>query len=93
MSFRFRKTIRLLPGLRLNLSKSGVSASVGKAGATVNLSDKGVRGTVGLPGTGISYSERLATGEPATGGKTSRWLIVTLLLALGIAIAHFMLAR
>lgn len=88
MGFRFRKTIKLLPGLRLNLSKSGVSASVGKAGATVNVSDKGVRGTVGLPGTGISYTERLATGEPATGGKTSRWLIVMLLLAIAVAIAQ-----
>ena len=88
MGFRFRKTIKLLPGLRLNLSKSGVSASVGKAGATVNISDKGVRGTVGLPGTGISYTERLSSGEPAPGGKTSRWLIVMLLLAIAVAIAQ-----
>ena len=88
MSFRFRKTIKLLPGLRLNLSKSGVSASVGEAGATVNVSDKGVRGTVGLPGTGISYSERLSSGEPATG----RWLFKALLaIALCVAVALYIL--
>jgi len=29
MGFRFRKSIKLLPGIRINLSKSGVSTSVG----------------------------------------------------------------
>ena len=63
MGFRFRKSIKLFPGLRLNLSKSGVSASVGVKGATVNISDRGTRGTVGIPGSGISYSEKLSTPE------------------------------
>lgn len=57
MAFRFRKSIRIAPGIRLNFSKGGVSASLGEAGATVNLSRRGVRGTVGLPGTGLSYSD------------------------------------
>jgi hypothetical protein len=60
MGFRFRKSIKLLPGVRLNLSKSGVSASLGRPGATVNIGNKGTRGTVGIPGTGLSYSERIA---------------------------------
>lgn len=62
MGFRFRKSIRLFPGVRINLSKGGVSASVGRPGATINIGRKGVRGTVGLPGSGLSYSEML-TGE------------------------------
>lgn len=66
MGFRFRKSIKLLPGIRINLSKSGVSASIGKPGATVNISERGARGTVGLPGTGISYSEKLPAHEPST---------------------------
>ena len=72
MGFRFRKSIKLFPGVRVNLSKSGVSASVGVKGATVNISDKGTRATVNIPGTGISYSEkrapnrRLMTPAPAT---------------------------
>lgn len=57
MGFRFRKSIKLLPGIRINFSKSGVSASIGRSGATVNISERGTRGTVGIPGTGISYSE------------------------------------
>ncbi|MGI3902547.1 MAG: DUF4236 domain-containing protein [Janthinobacterium lividum] len=57
MSFRFRKAVRLFPGVRLNLSKSGMSVSVGGPGATVNFSRRGQTVTLGLPGTGLSYSQ------------------------------------
>jgi len=61
MGFRFRKTIKLFPGVKLNLSKSGISTSIGAPGATINISKRGNRSTVGIPGTGISYSENLST--------------------------------
>lgn len=63
MGLRFRKSIRLFPGVRINLSKGGVSASVGRPGATINIGRKGVRSTVGLPGSGLSYSEMLMDGK------------------------------
>jgi len=56
MGFRFRRSIKILPGIRLNLSRSGVSASVGVRGAHVTVGHGKVRETVGLPGTGISYT-------------------------------------
>ena len=57
MGFRFRKSIKVVPGVRINLTKKGVSSvSVGKRGATVNVGKKGTRGTVGIPGSGLSYS-------------------------------------
>lgn len=57
MGFRFRKSIKILPGVRINVSNKGVSSvSVGKRGATLNVGKKGVRGTVGIPGSGLSYS-------------------------------------
>ena len=80
MGLRFRKTISVLPGVRLNISKSGVSASVGPKGLTLNLGRKGARGTVGLPGTGLSYSEKLplpgdrAPRQPSLLGKAIGWL-------------------
>lgn len=58
MGFRFRRSIRLAPGLRLNLSRSGISTSFGGRGLTLNFGEKGARATVGLPGTGLSYSTR-----------------------------------
>lgn len=56
MGFRFRKSVKVFPGVKLNISKSGISTSVGRRGATVNFSKRGTRATVGIPGTGISYS-------------------------------------
>lgn len=56
MPFRFRKSISLGKGLRVNLGKRGASLSLGGRGATVNLSGRGTRTTVGIPGTGLSYS-------------------------------------
>jgi Protein of unknown function (DUF4236) len=58
MGFRFRKAVRILPGLRLNLTKHGISSlTVGGKGLTYNIGKKGTRATGGLPGTGLSYSE------------------------------------
>lgn len=56
MGFRFQKRIKIFPGVWINLSKSGVSASVGGHGATVNVGAGGKRMvTLGIPGTGMSY--------------------------------------
>ncbi len=57
MGFRFGKSVELFPGVNLNFSKTRISASIGKPGATVNISDRGTKTTVRIPGTGISYSE------------------------------------
>ncbi len=59
MGLRLRKSIKLMPGLKLNLSKSGMSLTAGRRGACVNFSSRGTRATVGMPGTGISYSAKL----------------------------------
>ena len=58
--FRFRKVIPLGRFLRINVSKTGTSLSVGRPGATVNVRKDRVDGTVGLPGSGLSYKERLS---------------------------------
>lgn len=59
MSLRFRRTITLAPGLRLNLGARGVSLSAGPRGASVTIGRNGVYGNVGMPGTGLSYRTRL----------------------------------
>jgi hypothetical protein len=52
---RFRKSIGILPGVKLNISKTGVSTSLGGHGATVNLGTRSRSATFGIPGTGLSY--------------------------------------
>src|ERR1700692_3396694 len=56
MGFRFRRSIKILPGIRLNVGKRGVATSIGVRGAHVTLGHGKVRETVGLPGTGLSYT-------------------------------------
>ena len=83
--FRFRRSIRLLPGVRLNIGKTGISTSVGVRGAHVTLGRGKVRTTVGLPGTGLSYTEeqRLSTPAPqAPGSGWGFWRIVGWVLLL-----------
>ncbi|KIN15233.1 MULTISPECIES: DUF4236 domain-containing protein [Halomonadaceae] len=59
MALRFNRRIRIAPGISLNLSKSGIGASIGPRGAKLNVSSRGVYGNVGLPGTGLAYREKL----------------------------------
>ncbi len=56
MSVRFRKSVKILPGIRVNLSKSGPSLSIGGGGLTLNYSKQGVRTTADLPG-GLYYTK------------------------------------
>jgi hypothetical protein len=53
--FRFRQSIRLAPGIRLNIGKRGLSTSLGGRGAHVTLG-RNIRATVSAPGTGLSYT-------------------------------------
>lgn len=87
MGFRFRKYIRLAPGLKINISKSGVSATLGGKGAAVNVGKGGVRATVGLPGSGMSYTTK---SLPLPGGdakKAEGWAKLLLIIAIVAVIA------
>lgn len=55
MGFRFRKKIKLLPGLSINLSKSGISTSL-KAGP-VSWNSRTGKTSVNLPGQFSYQSE------------------------------------
>jgi hypothetical protein len=61
MPLRFYRRFRARP-FRMNLSKAGVSYSVGRKGAWLTMGHDRVRASVGLPGSGIGwYSQRRAT--------------------------------
>ena len=56
MGFRFQRRVRIAPGVRLNLSKSGVGVSVGRPGLRIGMdATRRKFFSVGLPGTGLSY--------------------------------------
>lgn len=59
MNWRFRKRVKIAPGLWVNLNKGTPSVSLGEGPFTVNVGKNGVRGTAGLHGTGVSVSETI----------------------------------
>jgi len=66
MGFRFRKSIKLGGGFRLNLSKGGLGISGGVKGVRVGIGPRGVRTSLSIPGTGTSYvTEKRLKRSPA----------------------------
>lgn len=59
MSLRFQRRKKILPGVWLNFSKKGVSASFGVHGAKINVGKRGTYLTSGIPGTGLSERVRI----------------------------------
>ena len=61
MAFKFRRTMKIAPGLRVNLTHRGVSARVGPKGAGYTLNANGRQHiSAGIPGSGIHVSEQIA---------------------------------
>ena len=59
MGWRFRKSVKILPGIKLNFGKSGTSVTLGgkTARTTINSKTGKVTNSVSIPGTGLYYSE------------------------------------
>ena len=73
MGLRFRKSISLLPGVRLNISKSGVGVSAGVPGLRGSINSSGrLTGTVGIPGTGVSYVKTKTIGKKSKSSSKSK---------------------
>lgn len=75
MGFRFRRSMKIVPGVRLNFSGSGTSVSFGGRGLHYTIGAKGTRTTVGIPGSGLSWTSyqryRSATQPAARDQPTS----------------------
>lgn len=77
MGIRFRKRLRLAPGIHLNVSGSGLSLSTGPRGASMTFGGRGGNYmNAGIPGSGLYMRERVgsspsrAASPPASGGGT-----------------------
>jgi Protein of unknown function (DUF4236) len=57
-TLRFWRRKRIMPGVTVNLSKSGASLSLGPRGAHYTVGPSGQRVTVGLPGSGLFLTEK-----------------------------------
>jgi hypothetical protein len=88
MGFRFQRRIRIAPGVRLNLSKSGIGVGVGRPGLRLGMDPRRRKYfSVGLPGTGLSY--RSFFGRPVTPQtlKKAGWALVGVALCVVVLVA------
>ncbi len=78
--FRFRRSVKLFPGIRWNFGKKSTSLSIGGRGANYTVGTSGSRTTVGIPGTGLSYTEihnshsRVAARNPRIPTPSESWI-------------------
>jgi len=69
MALRFRRSVQIIPGVRLNFSGSGIGVSMGVPGARVTVGPSGVYRHLSLPGTGLYSRQRIDVG---IGGQRGR---------------------
>ncbi|KMY49608.1 DUF4236 domain-containing protein [Peribacillus loiseleuriae] len=64
MGLGFRKSFKIAPGVRLNVSNRGVGMSAGVKGLRYSVNSRGQRRTTAsIPGTGISYTTTSSSGR------------------------------
>lgn len=60
MSFRFRKSFKIAPGIRFNLGKKSGSFTIGKRGSSFSIGSRGTYANLGIKGTGLSYRAKIS---------------------------------
>ena len=63
MALRFRKSVKILPGVRVNLGLKGASLNVGPRGASVSIGKQGVYTNTSIPRTGISFRNKISNNS------------------------------
>ena len=71
MAFRFRKSIKIFPGIKINFGKKSVGVSIGNKLGGVSINSKtGTTTRVSVPGTGISYTQKAKKTIPSKTANT-----------------------
>lgn len=60
MAWSYRRRIKIIPGVQLNLSKGGISTSVGVKGASMTFGKSGTFVNTSIPGLGIYNRQKLS---------------------------------
>jgi hypothetical protein len=85
MPLRFTRHVSLIPGLRVNFSKSGASLSIGHRGAWWTIGPRGGHVSVGLPGTGLFWTESAPPAPAVHGGHRLAYALLAVLIIVALA--------
>jgi SpoVK/Ycf46/Vps4 family AAA+-type ATPase len=70
MAWNFRRRIKILPGVHLNVSKKGVSTTFGVRGASITAGRNGTYLNTGIPGTGMYNRQKISGKSSNTNNYT-----------------------
>ena len=89
MGWSFRKSIKIAPGIRLNLSKSGLGLSGGVRGFRIGTGPRGPYINAGRDG--IYYRKQLGSRSAGGAGRSGALGWIVLLVIIGIAVAMWLM--
>lgn len=69
MPFYYRRSLKIIPGVKINFNKKSASITVGRKGARITRGTRGTHISIGIPGTGIYYRKNIKA--PKTANKTN----------------------
>jgi hypothetical protein len=89
MPIRFHKSFKIFPGVRVNISKSGIGLSEGIGPIHISEGPRGTRETASIPGTGLSFYEQQTRKKKkgCLGLFTLMMMLTPLILSLTVYIA------
>ena len=70
MAWNYRKRIKIAPGIHLNLSKGGVSTSIGPKGAKISIGKNGTYLNTSIPGTGLYSRQKISSNRSMLNNDT-----------------------
>ena len=62
-----------MPGIHINISKSGISTNVGVKGASVTFGPNGTHVNTGFPGTGLYRRDRISGSNHPDYSENREW--------------------
>jgi len=78
MTLRFRRSIRIAPGVRLNLGLNGAGVSIGPRGLHVGINRRGAYASVGIPGTGVYAVHHVRTSGDSAAVAGNAWPVLAI---------------
>lgn len=93
MGWQYRRSIKIAPGVRLNVGSKSYGVSIGKRGAHVSVNSKtGTSVSAGLPGSGLSYRQRINGTQSNAETDTASLLFMALIWKLVSGLFLFLIS-
>lgn len=93
MAWRFRRSKKILPGVRANISKSGPSVTFGPRGMKATIGHGKIRRTVGIPGTGLYHTKTTSLSKKTSKKAAQSTGCVLMLLLLPFLVVQALLIQ